>query len=437
VLQKLNNHITANFPFLLDKKLLIACSGGLDSTVLTFLLKELKFNISLAHCNFSLRGKESDGDEKFVTALANKLSIPVFNTIFDTKQYANKHKISTQMAARDLRYKWFDECCETYAFDFVLTAHHMDDDLETFFINLSRGTGLRGLTGIPHRNAAVVRPLLPFTREDILKYATDKNINWREDSSNKKSDYLRNKLRLEVIPNFKESSEGVLSSFRQTQKNLQDSLLLVNDYIVLIHALLVSETGEGLEFNIQKLKDLPNTKALLYELLAPYGFTAWKDISDLLEAQTGKQVFSNTHRLLKNRDVLLLTEIVAKEKIESVSISKGLNKIEFPVHLSFESAKSISEIDKNSGYVDNQKLMYPLELRKWNEGDFFYPFGMKGKKKLSKFFKDEKLSLVAKEKIWVLVSENKIVWILGMRLDSRFKVGTDTKEILKITFLEI
>ena len=437
MLKTLTHHINFHFPFLLDKKLLIACSGGLDSTVLTRLLKELKYNISLAHCNFSLRGKESDGDEKFVASLADKLSIPIFNKTFDTKQYASKHKISTQMAARDLRYEWFNELCAAHSFDYVLTAHHLDDDLETFFINLSRGTGLRGLTGIPEINDKTVRPLLNFSREEILNYAKDNKISWREDSSNKKSDYLRNKVRLEVLPEYKKLTDSVLSSFQQTQYHLQDSQLLVNDYMMLIQALVVTKTKEGVQLNIQKLEELPNTNALLYELLSSYGFTAWEDILDLLKAQSGKQVFSNTHRLVKNRGVLLLTEIIDQDKVEIFSISADLNEIKSPLHLEFENVNSVTEVNRNTIYIDKEKLTFPLELRKWKDGDVFHPFGMKGKKKLSKFFKDEKLSLVAKEKIWVLVSDNKIVWVVGMRSDSRFKVGDDTNDILKITFIEI
>jgi len=437
LLQQLSHHINSHFSFLLDKKLLIACSGGLDSTVLTRLFKELEYNISLSHCNFSLRGKESDGDEKFVASLADKLSIPIFNKTFDTKQYASKHKISTQMAARDLRYEWFNELCAAHSFDYVLTAHHLDDDLETFFINLSRGTGLRGLTGIPEINDKTVRPLLNFSREEILNYAKDNKISWREDSSNKKSDYLRNKVRLEVLPEYKKLTDSVLSSFQQTQYHLQDSQLLVNDYMMLIQALVVTKTKEGVQLNIQKLEELPNTNALLYELLSSYGFTAWEDILDLLKAQSGKQVFSNTHRLVKNRGVLLLTEIIDQDKVEIFSISADLNEIKSPLHLEFENVNSVTEVNRNTIYIDKEKLTFPLELRKWKDGDVFHPFGMKGKKKLSKFFKDEKLSLVAKEKIWVLVSDNKIVWVVGMRSDSRFKVGDDTNDILKITFIEI
>lgn len=432
---KFNYHITKNFSFLQEKKLLIACSGGLDSTVLSRLLKELKLNISLAHCNFSLRGKESDGDENFVLTLADKLSVPVFNKTFETKQYASKHKVSTQMAARDLRYEWFNELCETYSFDFVITAHHLDDDLETFFINLSRGTGLRGLTGIPKINDKIIRPLLAFSREEILYYAKENSITWREDSSNKKSEYLRNKLRLEVLPEYKNLTNSVLNNFKQTQNHLQDSQLLVDDYMSLIKNLVLTQTKEGISLNIKKFQELPNTKALLFELFSSFGFTAWEDISDLLNAQSGKQVFSNTHRLLKNRNELLLTEIVAQDKFETIALSADINEIKSPIHLEFESVDSITETNINTVYIDKQKLRFPLELRKWQEGDIFQPFGMKGKKKLGKFFKDEKLSLLAKEKIWVLCSGDEIVWVVGIRSDSRFKVEDNTKEILKITLI--
>ncbi len=434
MLKNINQHINSNFSFLQEERLLIACSGGLDSVVLSRLLKELKFNISLAHCNFSLRGKESDGDEKFVVALADKLSIPVFTKIFDTKQYAKELKISTQMAARNLRYTWFEELIQQHSFDYLLTAHHLDDDLETFFINLSRGTGLRGLTGIPDVNEKIVRPLLAFSREEILAYAQEKNISWREDSSNAKADYLRNKLRLEVIPKYKEAADTVLKNFQQTQRHLQESQLLIDDYMMLIQNLVITKVNDGFEFNIKKLGELPNTSALLYELLSSYGFTAWEDISELLTAQSGKQVFSNTHRILKDREVLLLTEIISDVSIEKTIISEETKVIEVPIKLQFEKVSSIEDLNKHIVYLDNLKLKYSLELRKWKEGDYFYPFGMKGKKKLSKFFKDEKLSLVAKEKIWVLCSENEIVWIVGMRSDERFKVENTTREILKITY---
>ncbi len=434
MLQKFNQHINDKFPFLKEKKILIACSGGLDSVVLTRLLKNLQFNISLAHCNFSLRGLESDGDKEFVMKLADKLSIPIFTKIFDTKTYASKNKISTQMAARDLRYEWFDELINNYNFDYLLTAHHLDDDLETFLINLSRGTGLRGLTGIPENNEKIIRPLLNFTRQDLLKYAQKETINWREDSSNSKADYLRNKLRLEVIPKLKETDVSLLKNFQQTQKHLKESLLLVEDYMVLIQNLVFNETSNGLKIDIYRLQELPNTKAVLYELLSPYGFTAWEDISDLLNAQSGKQIFSKTHRLLKDRGDFLLTEIGSNLDSESVFISEELETIETPFKLQINRVSEVNNLSDKVVYVDFEKLKFPLEIRNWKEGDYFYPFGMKGKKKLSKFFKDEKLSLVAKEKARVLCTDNVIVWVMGMRLDDRFKVTENTKKTVKITY---
>lgn len=437
MLKKLDLHISNRFPFLKKKNLLIACSGGIDSVVLTRLLKELNFKISIAHCNFTLRGKESDGDEEFVIKLADKLSVPVFTRKFQTKKYASEKKISTQMAARDLRYEWFEELLDKYSFDYLLTAHHLGDDLETFFINLSRGTGLRGLTGIPNVNEKIVRPFLKFSRDEILQTAEEKNINWREDSSNASTDYLRNKLRLKVLPNYTGLNDKVLQNFQLTQKHLNESLQLVEDYMVLIKNLVLNNTEDGIKIDINQLQELPNTKALLYELLSPYGFKTWEDISDLLKAQSGKQLFSYTHRLLKNRNSFLLTEIVLENNNDSFFITESISEITNPINLQVEKVLEISEANKNVVFIDFQKIKFPLELRKWKNGDVFYPFGMKGKKKLSKFFKDEKLSLVAKEKSWVLCSENKIVWVVGIRLSELFKIEDKTKEILKITYTKI
>jgi tRNA(Ile)-lysidine synthase len=398
-------------------------------------MKELNYNISLAHCNFSLRGLESDEDETFVNQLADKLSIPIFIKTFETKKYAAEHKVSTQVAARNLRYHWFNELKDENLYDYILTGHHLDDDLETFFINLSRGTGIRGLDGISPIINSIVRPLLNFSREEILQFAERKNLNWREDSSNASRDYLRNKLRLDVIPNYKEIDSRVLNNFKTTQKNLRMSQNLIDDYMTLIKNLVITQVNNEYHFNVNQLKSLPNTDGLLYELLFPFGFNAWNDISELLSAQTGKQIFSKTHRLIKNREVLILAEINLEE-ISEVVVKEGTEEIYFPFHLVFSKVNKIIETHENTVYLDRDKISFPLELRHWKEGDAFYPFGMKGKKKLSKLFKDEKLSLVAKEKIWLLCSENEIVWVVGMRLDDRFKTDDNTNEILKIALLE-
>lgn len=432
MLNHFKKNIETDFSFLKGKKLLIACSGGLDSVVLTHLMKNLNSEIALAHCNFSLRGKESDGDEMFVIGLAKNMQIPVFAETFDTKKYAKEHKISTQMAARDLRYAWFDEILKDFKFDYLLTAHHLDDTLETFFINLSRGTGLTGLVGIPKKNNKIIRPLLNFSREEILKYAEENNLKWREDSSNLKTDYLRNKLRLEVLPQFKETNEALLKNFQKTQRNIQASQNLIEDYTALVYNLVVSEAVDSYKINIPKIKELPHTDALLYELLNGFGFTEWEDVSNLLDAQTGKQLFSKTHRLIKNREELVLTEIDLEKRNDEFLVSE--EEITSPINLKIEPSKYIGETEKNLIYVASEKLNFPLKLRKWKRGDSFQPFGMKGKKKLSKFFKDEKIPLNEKEKIWLLLSDEKIVWVIGHRMDDRFKVTENTKRILKITF---
>jgi|TARA_R100001460_G_scaffold18330_14_gene38911 tRNA(Ile)-lysidine synthase len=432
LLNRFRKNIETQFSFLEEKKILIACSGGLDSVVLTYLMKELDFEIALAHCNFSLRGKESDGDEMFVIGLAKSMDIPVFAETFDTKKIAEEHKISTQMAARDLRYAWFAEILKDFKYDFLLTAHHLDDDLETFFINLSRGTGLNGLTGIPRQNNKIIRPLLGFSRDEILQYAEKNNLKWREDSSNLKTDYLRNQLRLEVLSQFKNINESVLKNFQRAQQNLQASQNLIEDYMALVYNLVVTEAVNSYKINIQKIKELPHTDALLYELLNGFGFTEWEDVSNLLDAQTGKQLFSKSHRLIKNREELVLTEIdFGNNNKEFLVLEEEINS---PINLRIETSKYIGETEKNLIYVASEKLNFPLRLRKWKSGDSFQPFGMKGKKKLSKFFKDEKIPLNEKEKVWLLLSDEKIVWVIGHRMDDRFKVTKDSKKILKITW---
>tara|TARA_R100000306_G_scaffold14130_3_gene16947 strand:+ start:3345 stop:4655 length:1311 start_codon:yes stop_codon:yes gene_type:complete len=433
MLQEFREHIKTNFSFLNGKKILIACSGGVDSVVLSFLLKKSGFKIGLAHCNFSLRGKESDGDETFVVDWADRLSIPVFTETFDTKEFAKDHKLSTQMAARELRYQWFAEILKDFEYDYIATGHHADDDLETLLINLSRGSGLQGLMGIPAINKTVIRPLLPFSRSEIVASAKENKLQWREDSSNASTDYLRNKLRHDVIPNYKNATEGVLQNVRKTQKFLKDSQNLIEDYMALVYKLTVTENFDGYALHINKLQELPHTKAVLYQLLHPFGFTDWPIVSELLEAQSGKQVFSATHRLVKDRNVLLLTKITSEKKNDEISIKKGIKKIEFPLQMEFNPIDKIGYVDNSVIYIDKDKIQYPLKLRRWRKGDTFQPFGMKGKKKLSKFFKDEKVSLLAKEKVWLLCSNSEIIWVIGHRADERFKVTSSTTNILKIT----
>tara|TARA_R110000850_G_scaffold150497_1_gene273182 strand:- start:78341 stop:79663 length:1323 start_codon:yes stop_codon:yes gene_type:complete len=433
---RLEKHLSENFPFLKKASLVVACSGGLDSVVLTYLLHNLDYDISLAHCNFSLREDESDADEKFVIKLAKKLKVPVFTETFDTKLYAEDTKVSTQMAARSLRYQWFDELLKITGKDFILTAHHMDDDLETFLINCSRGTGLKGLTGIPERNDRIIRPLLNFSRQEIADYAVQKDIKWREDSSNAGTQYLRNALRHRVIPEWKKTNVALLQNFKTTQKHLQGSEALIDDYIALIFSYVSEQTEDGYRFSVEKLKKLPNVRVVLYELLQVFGFSEWEDIYHLLDAQSGKQVFSEDYVLLKDRDYLILASKdfanTATDSDDYITIPKGTTKLASPIALTFESVDEVQAINPETIYVDADVLKYPLKIRKWEEGDVFYPFGMTGKKKLSKFFKDEKLSLLNKQKTRLLLSDEKIIWVVGMRADDRFKVTPKTKNILKI-----
>ncbi len=429
---KFKKHIAQKFPVLTQQKILLACSGGVDSMVLAQLLLDSKYNFAIAHCNFKLRDAESDEDEHFVINWAKIHSVEVFTVAFQTKEYAKSKGISTQMAARELRYAWFYELAEKYQLDYIATAHHLDDDLETFLINLSRGSGIKGLLGIPAVNNKIIRPLLPFTQEEILQFAHQKGITWREDSSNQTNDYLRNTLRHNVIPQFKEVTPQLTRHFLKTKQHLVQTNHLVEDYISLIQHWVVEEKDKEIYLDIEKLTKLPHTQALLYELLAPFGFTNWEDVNHLLEAQSGKFVLSEKFRLLKDRGVLIISERKKETEEKQFLISEEINEISHPFSMRLEKVSTLNKTEPNTVFIDNSLLKYPLILRKWQEGDYFYPFGMKGKKKISKFFKDEKLSLAEKEKAWVLSSENKIVWIVGYRLDNRFKVTDKTHQIVKI-----
>jgi tRNA(Ile)-lysidine synthase len=433
VLADFKSHIENEFPFLKEVELLIACSGGMDSVVLSDLLNKLEYNFALAHCNFTLRGNESDKDEQFVTQFSKNLDVKLHSVRFDTKKEIEERGGSTQMVARDLRYEWFQELLEINTYEYILTAHHADDGLETFIINLSRGTGLDGLTGIPQINGKIVRPLLAFSREDILAYAEANKLSWREDSSNADTKYLRNEIRKEIIPKLKGLNPNFLSNFLSTQTRLKASTGILENTKKELQTKLFIEKGSSIRISIEQLLLLEPLDSYLYLLFQEYGFTAWKDVLDLLQASSGKEVRSNTHRLIKNREDLLLVSILDKIDAEFY-ISKDKESIKNPLELSIEKVKEITEVNKNTLYADIEKLNYPLMLRKWRKGDYFYPLGMSGKKKLSKYFKDEKVDIVAKDEQWMLCSNEQIVWVLGRRADERFKVTPSTKQIVKITW---
>jgi tRNA(Ile)-lysidine synthase len=433
MLEKFQNHIIQNFDFLIGKRLLLATSGGLDSMIMVDLFHKLSFDMAMAHCNFQLRGIESFEDQKFVQNYADANEIDVFITQFDTTTFAKDFKLSIQVAARELRYSWFYELLETKKYDYILTAHHADDNLETFVINLIRGTGLEGLTGIPAQNGNIIRPLLIFSRQEIELYAKENSIEWREDSSNTSDKYLRNKIRHNVVPVLKELNPDFLSSFLKTQAYLHESKAMAEDASILVYQQVAVEKGEEIHFDLNKLKKLPNYKSYLYEWLNEFKFSAWEDIYDLVDGQSGKQVFSDGFRLLKDRDSLILCPINNEDEIEEYYIFKDQKEINVPLNLSFLKVTDTSLVSNTTIFVDEDKLWFPLVLRHWKHGDKFQPTGMEGKsKKVSKFFKDNKLSLIEKENSWILCSDNQIVWIVGFRQDERFKIGNRTKKILKI-----
>lgn len=436
MLSKLTAHLSENFSFLKDKKLLLAVSGGIDSMVLLQLFKSLNYDIAIAHCNFGLRSEESNGDEKFIREYAEKNNIKIFVTRFNTEGFAADNKLSIQVAARQLRYIWFHQLLEENNLDYILTAHHLDDSIETALINFTRGTGIEGLTGIPQQNGKIIRPLLNSTRQEIEKFADEEDINWREDSSNASDKYLRNKMRHDVIPILKSLNPAFTESFKQTTAHLKQVHSLAEDASVLVYKQVVNEQDAQKRFMIQELKRLPNYKAYLYQWLKPFGFTAWDDIYSLVDAQAGKQIFSENFRLIKDRDVLILEPITDNSKKVYI-ITDAAQRVNEPVQLRFT---NVDEIDKNATkkviYVNNELIKFPLFVKRWKEGDYFYPFGMNGqKKKLSKFFKDEKMSLPDKENAWVLTSGEHIIWVIGMRADNRFRVTENTTQILKIEVL--
>ncbi|WP_405198243.1 tRNA lysidine(34) synthetase TilS [Christiangramia sp. LLG6405-1] len=428
--------IKEEYPFLCTNKLLIAVSGGVDSIVLAHLCKMSKMEFSIAHCNFNLRGEESDADEAFVKELAEKMEVPFFTQSFNTLKFAENAGISIQMAARELRYNWFEELSNSMEFDYTLTAHHANDNLETFLINLIRGTGPEGLQGIKDKHHQLIRPLINFSRSEIEEFANTEHLKWREDSSNASDKYMRNRIRHHMVPLMQELNPQLLETFAKTQQHLNESMELVEDYMSLLYPKIISRDVFGYALDIAFLKKVPNSKQVLYQLLKSFGFTEWNDVHDLMDAQTGKMVLSDTHRLIKDRNRLLLTEIQDESINKEYQLEKGEEFVMIPefgtLHLT-----EVEKFDKsatNSIFVPIRKLKFPLLIRKWKEGDFFVPFGMKGKKKLSDYFKDEKFSLPQKEQTWLLFSGEDLVWIINQRADNRFSVEKGDREILKISF---
>lgn len=432
MLASFQNHLQQNFPFLWQKKIILAISGGIDSVVLAHLLHGLDIPFLMAHCNFQLRGEESEGDQRFVEALSHQLSAPLAVKRFETKAYGKAHGLNTQLAARVLRYEWFETLRKEKGYDYTLTAHQANDSWETFLINTSRGTGLKGLLGIPAQNGAILRPLLPFSREEIHAFATENHICWREDSSNSSDAYTRNKIRHHLSPILKEIHPLFFKNFEKTQSLLQLTYDFLQESISQYRKECFT-MGNPIVFLIEKLRTHPHRRFLLHELLSAYGFTDVNALERFLQASTGKYLASDTHRLLSNRGQWLISEI-HETPSPAFYLQETDQAIDFPIALSWKKVSQAKPPGAEVIYIDKEKIQFPLCLRKRKEGDLFFPYGMGGQKKvLRKYFKDEKYSLYDKENQWLLTdSTDQILWVVGRRADERFRPTPHTKEILCI-----
>jgi len=418
-------------------KVLLAVSGGIDSMVMANLFLKTDNTIGIAHCNFQLRGTESDNDEKFVREFAINSSTPFYTKSFDTEKYAEENKVSIQMAARDLRYEWFEKIRVTEGFDYIALAHNKNDILETVLLNIARGTGLKGMTGIKKKSGFIIRPLLSATRNEIAQYADDNDLSYREDSSNAKIKYKRNKIRHQIIPEFEDLNPDFIDSFSQTISQIEEAYEIFENMVIKKKRQTVTEIGDKILIDIYKLKNLSNKATYLYEFLKPYHFPSQiiPDIIESLEGISGKQFLSSTHRLVKDRNHLIIT-LLKKDTTEKYYIDRETKELTQPIRLFFRKFSSKPNLkiphSPDIAWINASGLEYPLILRKWKAGDYFYPLGMQDPKKLSDFFIDEKLSLIEKENLWILTSGNKIVWVPGKRIDNRFRVETETNEILEI-----
>lgn len=423
-----------------DKPVIVGLSGGADSVALLSVLCELRYTCIAAHCNFHLRGEESDRDEQFARGLADSFHIPYYKTDFDTQIYAAEKKISIEMAARELRYQWFEQLRMELSAQAIAVAHHEQDNVETVLLNLIRGTGIKGLTGMSPQNGFVVRPLLDIKKTAILDWLTSKGLGYMTDSTNLSDEYSRNFLRIKVIPLLEELNPSLSEAIKRTAENLTETEAIYNDNIAQIRENVLVD---DYTIRIQELLNSPAPKTVLYELLKPYGFnrSVINTIYSSLLGKSGKQFYSAGYELLKDRNFLLIRSLSESDKKESeIRIGQEELEVKEPVRLVFSKLEVTAGLNINRNphvaTVDLDKLEYPLVLRKWKEGDWFIPFGMKGKKKLSDFFTDQKMSLFEKENIWLLCSGENIVWIVGKRLDNRFCIEKSTKQALVIHFFE-
>ncbi len=424
-----------------EVRLLLAVSGGKDSMVLLHLLQQSAYDFGIGHCNFKLRGAASDADEQFVREYAHQHDIPFHTIAFDTLSYAKEHKQSVEMAARTLRYSWFEELCKTASYSHILTGHHRSDRVETFFININRGSGIRGLCNMQWMNNTICRPLLDSSRASIDAYQKKYAIPYREDASNQENIYLRNAFRNQLMPVAESINSRFEDSVVESMNYLQDALGFIDNQMGIIRSDVLKDFAERKEICLSKLLDYGDVAGfILFELLRPYGFKGELIQSILLAARnkhTGKQFLSHSYRLLVDRECLIIKELLQVQEgseEQSFFIDEKLDAVSTPewkLELYQLSCRpdDISE-DPNSAVLDMRKIAFPLELRKWREGDVFQPLGMKGRKKISDFLIDKKVPLFEKENTWVLCSGEDIIWVVGHRIDNRYKITSDSIDCL-------
>ncbi len=424
-----------------EARYLLAVSGGIDSMVMADLFRQNTLNFQVAHCNFCLRGEESDMDQQLVQDWCARHNIPFHFQRFNTADFATEHSLSIQEAARLLRYTYFNEILSLGSLEYVATAHHQDDNIETVFFHLLRGTGIKGLTGIPVSNERIIRPLLHISKKEIESYAVFNSILYRNDSSNKKEDYTRNKLRNIILPLIEDS-------FPQLRQTMSKNIVRFNEVneiyqkaIDAMRAKLLEQRGQDYYIPIRKLKLVSPLQTVIYELIKPFHFSFEQAIEliRLFESHTGAFIQSHSHRIIRNRDMFVITsiDISASDMMLIDTSTEEISCADFSVWLKPMSGPlDIRSKEKNVEWVDRRLLKYPLLFRKWRQGDYLYPLGMTKKKKVSRMLIDEKLSLPEKEKIWVLESDKKIVWVSGIRIDNRYRITDNTKEIIQIRIIK-
>jgi tRNA(Ile)-lysidine synthase len=420
---------------------LVAVSGGIDSIVMAHLFKSAGFSFGIIHCNFGLRGEESDGDQAFVSELARSMNVPFYTKEFHTRDYASEQGISIQMAARDLRYAWFIETADKHGYDLIATGHNKNDIVETMLLNFSRGTGFRGLMGIRARHNRIIRPLLFASRQNIEAFARACNLEWREDSSNQESKYSRNKIRHTIVPAFESINPAFVKNALETSSRIEHTGKLLDLLLEQVKRDVWIKLHDRIMINIGKLRNYPSVDILLFELLRDFGVSqlSGEMLINTLDATTGKQFHTRSHTITHDRDHLIITPNTSPDVGETL-IREETVLIDYPLRLFFSIFENnhdfIIPSRKNTAAFDADRISWPMVLRSWKSGDRFHPFGMKGSKKLSDFFVDIKLPLPDKKHVWILETGDEIAWVVNYRIDERFRVTDATSRILYIEYEE-